>query len=118
MRKPFIKIADALFLFLTLLFVVVLSTDIVVIIANPEDYRLAHHFTDDNLSYKSDSIRMYIIRNVLYISIVSGIALLSFLKIYGKLSRNWIYFYYVTYIFLIGMMVLGYYKWSDTGFDH
>jgi hypothetical protein len=92
--------------------------DVYSVLSDPESYRIAQGFTPPELSWKSPEVLKYIAKNLPRL-IVAAIGLpLSIRYLQGKLGDRTrkVYWGLVLTSFLV--VLLGYFKWASTGFDH
>lgn len=117
--KKLDSITNTLYLLLLVVLGIVISMDIASVISNPDDYRIPHRFSGNDLSWRSPDVFRYILQDLVILFVIIFLALLGVRKMTGKLKNKlWIWIYYVGVIFVFVVFVFGYVNWARTGFDH
>lgn len=116
--KQVTKILSVFFVLLLSCYVIILVIDILGVIKAPENYRIAQGFPEGELSYKSTSVQKYLFKELILLLSIIGVIVLTILKLKNKLNKLWKYIYYVIIVLFISIVLVGYYNWMKTGFDH
>jgi hypothetical protein len=108
------------YIFLCLLTIlgIALIIDIGSILTNPNEYKTVHNFPEATLTWKSKSVLLYVLRNILFLAVLGTLFYIGYKKLVNNKSNRLKYLYYaVVLIFFLGL-IWNYTQWAQTGFDH
>lgn len=109
------RIFNYLFLAIITLLGIALIMDIVFIINNPYEYKNVHNFSETVLTWKSKSVLLYVLKDVLFLAVLTILFGVGYI---GKVNSTLKYIYYCVLVVFFGSLFWGYYQWYLTGFDH
>lgn len=117
--KTIDKIIVFTYLLILFILLVIISVDTVRIILDPSAHITAYVFINSRESWFERSIANYLIGNLLQFSLAGGLFFIGIKKLLNKSGvKIWNILFYLCLIILIAFLILSYYQWAATGFDH
>lgn len=96
----------------------ILIFDICLVLNNPYEYKNVHHFSETILTWKSKSVILYVLKDVVFLVGLTILFFVGYKKLIDKISTSLKYVYYFTIIVFFASLFWGYYQWYLTGLDH
>lgn len=110
------KIINYIFIFFVSIAIILFVIDVISIINNPEEYRTAQGFMEEELSLSSPSVKNYLISNFLWIA---GLIFFLFVGIKNNQRKKHKLFtpiYYTCLVLFFTAVIYGFYDWIVNGY--
>ncbi len=119
MMKRIDRVLVVIFLLSVSIFLLMITVDTVSIIIDPTEHKTSYVFIESRENWFERSIKNYIIGNILYLWVGSGLFYIGIKKLKNNSDKKiWNVLFYICFVAVILSITYGYNQWAETGFDH